>query len=118
MYTLQNNHLTVDILDPVADQARFGTRYCTGGYIFQITDAQHGPLLTGPTYPDSFNWLDGQGIPDAFNLGPLRLATATNPRALIMGIGMCDLAQNNVQLYSYLLSHLGQSAHLFVGAVF
>src|SRR3954454_18157206 len=71
MYTLTSESLEVSILDPLADQGRFGTRYCTGGYIFQITDRRHGALLSGPTYPDSFNWFDGQGIPDALNLSPL-----------------------------------------------
>src|ERR1700712_640061 len=96
MYTLKNANLEVSILDPVADQARFGTRYCTGGYIFQIVDAQHGDLLSGPTYPDSFNWFDGQGIPDAFNLSPLRAPDDTGTTALIIGIGLCDLVGNKV----------------------
>ncbi len=97
MYTLANDELEVAILDPLSDQARFGTRYCTGGYIFQITDARHGPLLTGPTYPESFNWFDGQGIPDAFNLQPLREPLAADPLALIIGIGVCDVQHNQVK---------------------
>ena len=88
--------LRVNILDPHRDQDRFGVRYCTGGYIFQVEDTQHGPLLSGPTYPHSFNWFDGQGIPDAFNLRPLQLPDSTNPQALIIGIGMCDLEQKRV----------------------
>ena len=96
MYALANQSLTVSILDPQADQARFGTRYCTGGYIFQVEDARLGPLLSGPTYPESFNCFDGQGIPDAFNLGPLREATATDALALVIGVGLCDLVQNQV----------------------
>src|SRR4026208_1564929 len=81
MYTLTSEFLEVSILDPLADQERFGTRYCTGGYIFQIMDRRHGALLSGPTYPDSFNWFDGQGIPDAFNLSPLSEPTpGPNPR--------------------------------------
>src|SRR5262245_49107041 len=91
MYTLTNESLEVSILDPLADQERFGTRYCTGGYIFQIEDRRHGALLSGPTYPDSFNWFDGQGIPDAFNLSPLREPATSDPAALIIGIGVCDL---------------------------
>ncbi|MFN8441684.1 MAG: hypothetical protein U0175_12975 [Caldilineaceae bacterium] len=96
MFTLQNHQLAVEVLDPVADKERFGTRYCTGGYIFQVHDATHGPLLTGPTYPASFNWFDGQGIPDAFNLSPLR-NMENDPLALILGIGVCDLKSNTIQ---------------------
>ncbi len=40
MITLANDSLEVQFLDPVADRARFGVRYCTGGYIFQVRDAQ------------------------------------------------------------------------------
>ena len=90
MLTLKNSQLTVEILDPVADQARFGTRYCTGGYIFQVHDTACGPLLSGPTYPDSFNWFDGQGIPDAFNLSPLK-TSESEPVGLILGVGLCKL---------------------------
>jgi hypothetical protein len=97
MYTLTSEALEVSILDPVADQERFGTRYCTGGYIFQIEDRRHGALLSGPTYPDSFNWFDGQGIPDAFNLSPLREPDAPEADALIVGIGVCDLRDNQVR---------------------
>lgn len=96
MYSLKNNALEVAVLDPIADQERFGTRYCTGGYIFQITDAHVGDLLSGPTYPDSFNWFDGQGIPDAFNLSPLHEPAMPGPVALIIGIGLCDLQANRV----------------------
>ena len=71
-------------------------RYCTGGYIFQVQDATHGPLLSGPTYPDSFNWFDGQGIPDAFNLSPLK-TSESDPVALVLGIGLCDLTANTIQ---------------------
>jgi len=98
MYTLANDALTVTVLDPLADQERFGTRYCTGGYIFQVDDAQRGPLLSGPNYPaypNGFVPYNGQGIPDAFNLSPLREPTA-GPSALIVGVGQCDLEQNQV----------------------
>jgi hypothetical protein len=72
MFSLENHHLSVHVLDPENDRDRFGTRYNTGGYIFQIEDARHGPLLSGPTYPESFNTFDGQGIPDGFR-NPLRM---------------------------------------------
>ncbi len=97
MYTLANEALEVSILDPIADQDRFGPRYCTGGYIFQITDTKLGPLMSGPTYPNDFNWFDGQGIPDAFHLSPLRDPAATGTLALILGIGICDLAAREVR---------------------
>ncbi|WP_020559575.1 hypothetical protein [Thiofilum flexile] len=96
MYQLTNHELTVDILDPMADQARFGVRYCTGGYIYQVTDDQKGALLTGPTYPDSFNWFDGQGIPDAFNWSPLRQPQGSDSEVYIIGIGRCDLTTKQV----------------------
>jgi len=98
MITLSNGILDVEMLDPRVGRDRFGTRYCTGGYIFQISDKHHGPLLSGPTYPDSFNWFDGQGIPDAFNLGPLN-SSRTPGEALIIGIGVCDLPRKIVQSY-------------------
>jgi hypothetical protein len=99
MYTLANDALEVAILDPVGDQHRFGPRYCTGGYIYQITDARHGELMTGPTYPDSFNWFDGQGIPDAFHLQPLRDPESHDAQALILGIGLCDPVAKEVHDY-------------------
>jgi hypothetical protein len=99
MYTLANDALLVSILDPVADRGRFGVRYCTGGYIFQIADAQVGDLLSGPTYPDSFNWYDGQGIPDAFHLSPLADPAAPDAVALVLGIGLCDLQAKEVRAF-------------------
>ena len=97
MISLENAQLQVELLDPRADRERFGTRYCTGGYIFQITDADHGPLLSGPTYPESFNWFDGQGIPDAFNLSPLLAQSGGD--ALIVGVGICHLEQRVVRAF-------------------
>jgi hypothetical protein len=95
---LKGAGITVQLLDPVADRARFGVRYCTGGYVFQVRDDRHGDLLSGPTYPHDFNWFDGQGIPDAFNLGPL--ASRTDPRdALVIGIGRCDLHERVVRRF-------------------
>jgi len=96
MFTIGNNLLTVTLLDPVKDRDRFGTRYCTGGYIFQIADSEKGDLMSGPTFPESFNVFDGQGIPDAFNQVPLLPRGKAGSEALILGIGLCDLAQDRV----------------------
>ena len=67
MLRLANRELSVELLDPVADAARQGWRYCWGGYIWQIHDAQLGPLLAGPEFPKpdptAFN---GQGLPESF----------------------------------------------------
>ena len=67
MLRLANRELTVELLDPAADAARQGWRYCWGGYIWQIHDAQLGPLLAGPEFPKpaptAFN---GQGLPESF----------------------------------------------------
>lgn len=94
MLKIQNDHLVVEVLDPLSDQAYLGTRYCSGGYIFQVTDRRLGPLLAGPTYPESYNVFDGQGIPDSFNLAPLR--GAEDGQALVLGVGVCDLTDNTV----------------------
>jgi len=66
MYSLSNSELTVSILNPIADRARLGSRYCTGGYIWQVSDARKGELLAGPEYPKEPNTFDGQGAPDFF----------------------------------------------------
>ena len=88
MFTLSNDQLSVKLLDPAIDRARFGARYCTGGYIFQVSDRQLGDLMTGPTFPESFNVFDGQGIPDSFSRAPLR--DPSDPtRALVIGVGLC-----------------------------
>ncbi len=67
MYTLQNDQLTLSLLDPATDTKLLGSRYVAGGYIHQVTDAVHGPLLSGPEYPEPQpNPFNGQGAPDMF----------------------------------------------------
>lgn len=84
--------MTVSVLHPVEEAHLLGTRYCAAGFVFQIDDARHGPLLSGPTYPDSYNLFDGQGIPDAFQP---HLALAGGD-LLGIGIGRIDPARNVV----------------------
>ena len=68
MNILANKELTVEILDPVADVNKIGSRYCTGGYIWQVTDASRGPLLAGPHYPSPTpRVIYGQGAPEMFH---------------------------------------------------
>lgn len=67
MVTLANAELSVQLLDPVADRDRLGSRYCWGGYIWQVFDAEGHALVTGPEWPHPtprpFN---GQGLPESF----------------------------------------------------
>ena len=102
MLALKNDSLTVQVLDPAADMDRLGTRYCTGGFIFQVEDHDGSPargnLLSGPTYPHSYNLFDGQGAPDAFQP---HLVIEQNPdgtpvRVLGIGIGVIDAKANTV----------------------
>lgn len=99
MLVLENPRLKVHVLDPVADRARLGTRYCTAGFVFQVDDLDRGsvPLLSGPTYPDAYNLFDGQGIPDAFQpaLGADRGGTA-----LGIGVGLVDAKAGTVREFA------------------
>ena len=99
MLELVSDTLTVAVLDlrDPADGFANGSRYCTGGYIFQVTDATQGELLTGPAGAvheagNSFDVFNGQGFPDSFNQIPLRdpSAAADDGTALIIGTGLVE----------------------------
>src|SRR6266567_1051673 len=68
MLTLSNDQLVVSILDPVDDRPRLGSRYVTGGYVYDVTDRKLGVVTSGPGYPDEVfpPVFDGQGLPEAF----------------------------------------------------
>ena len=67
MLTLANAELTVDLLDPAAEHARLGPRFCWGGFIWQIHDRNVGALLTGPEWPEANPQPhNGQGLPESF----------------------------------------------------
>jgi hypothetical protein len=64
---LANAELTVDLLDPAAEHARLGPRFCWGGYIWQVHDRDIGALLTGPEWPNPAPTPhNGQGLPESF----------------------------------------------------
>lgn len=93
MLRLANSDLTVELLDPasVADAQRQGTRFCWGGYIWQIRDAAGAPLLAGPEWPlpdpTSFN---GQGLPESFRHAELntgRPLILEDQAGFIIGVG-------------------------------
>eukprot|EP01048_Picozoa_sp_COSAG05_P020342 COSAG05_NODE_3433_length_2066_cov_5.423996_3_plen_166_part_00 len=73
-------------------------RYCTGGYIFQVSDIAQGELLTGPAGAvheegNTFDVFNGQGFPDSFNQAPLKdpARGAGDGTALVIGTGLVDL---------------------------
>ena len=89
MYTLANNDLTVEILDPTGNVDQLGSRYCTGGYIYQIKDNMLGNLLTGPKYPNpDVDVFDGQGAPEVFVTAPNSENSKTGGDVLVIGVGL------------------------------
>lgn len=93
MLTLANRELTLELLDPAsaADAERQGTRFCWGGYLWQIRDHTTAPLLAGPEWPHpdpiAFN---GQGLPESFRhaeLGTGRPLLLEENRGFIIGVG-------------------------------
>jgi hypothetical protein len=87
MLTIKNDHLNVSLLDPQADTHLLGSRYCHGGYIWQIEDNVLGPLLSGPKYPDIPDPFDGQGMPEAFETALSYFPTSIGDTILIIGVG-------------------------------
>jgi hypothetical protein len=98
MLHLTAGGLTADLLDPsdAADQKRLGTRYCWGGYVWQVRDAQAGDLLTGPEWPNPHpSAFNGQGLPESFRhaeFGTGRPLIIEENRGFIIGVG--DVALN------------------------
>jgi hypothetical protein len=100
--SLKNDQLDVSILHPVEDRERLGSRYCVGGYVYQVTDNKLGDLVSGPGYPSEARppVFDGQGLPEAFR-APLwfGMEESAAPRALppvgtemlVMGVGRVHL---------------------------
>jgi hypothetical protein len=89
MYTIKNKSLSVSILDPIADVSKLGSRYCTGGYIWQITDAKKGALLAGPHYPSPTPpAFDGQGAPDMFHQPVGAEGTPVGGKVMCIGVGL------------------------------
>jgi hypothetical protein len=89
MFKLENSQLSVNILDPVADKHLLGSRYCAGGYIFQVKDRTKGDLLAGPTFPDNgYNTFDGQGAPEVFLTALNEDEAKVGEDVVVLGVGV------------------------------
>ncbi len=87
MYILKNDELDIQIIDPDKDRELLGSRYCTGGYVFQVKDLNKGNLFSGPTFPDDFNVFDGQGAPEVF-VTALNEQCEVGNDVYVLGVGL------------------------------
>ena len=88
MLTLASASLRVELLDPRAELARLGARYCSGGYVWQVHDERHGPLLAGPCFPEPDPPVfDGQGAPEVFELALGQHAAKVGDEVYVLGVG-------------------------------
>ena len=86
---LNNDVLSVHLIDPVSDFDRLGPRFCTGGYIYQVDKKGVGPLLAGPYYPaENPPVSDGQGLPEVFQATLLKDDISDGDPIIIFGVGL------------------------------
>jgi hypothetical protein len=86
--TLENADLLVKILDPAVDAAKLGSRYCSGGYVWQVMHAEHGELLSGPRFPDPAPPVfDGQGLPEVFETALGQDRAKVGEDVWVIGVG-------------------------------
>lgn len=91
MITIKNNFLTAELLDPVGDFEKTGSRYCVGGYVWQIYDKIGRSLLSGPKFPDNFPPVfDGQGMPEAFEIPLGGGDCAVGENVCVIGVGLVE----------------------------
>jgi hypothetical protein len=89
MLKLENSELGLELIDPRADKKLLGSRYCSGGYIFQVKDKRNRALFAGPTYPDGkFNSFDGQGAPEVFLTALNEENAKVGEDVVVLGVGV------------------------------
>jgi len=102
MIRLRSDILSLDLLDPrdVQDQAKLGSRYCAGGYIWQVYDADESPLLSGPHYPSAVPPVfDGQGMPDMFETPLGGENVAIGGQVCVIGVGSVEKSSGVVPFH-------------------
>jgi len=88
MLYLTNHLLKISILHPEKDLQYLGSRYCRGGYIWQLDSVEYGPLFSGPQYPDAYPPVfDGQGIPDVFETALGYSIAKVGENVHVIGVG-------------------------------
>lgn len=93
MFTFANEALAAEMLDPGDDRDRLGPRYCWGGYLHQLRDADGRDLLSGPEYPGRPTAYNGQGAPEVFCYQNYRTKEWMNVEGdigIILGIGTIE----------------------------
>lgn len=90
MITIANSELQVSLLDPATETSRLGSRYVSGGYIWQAEDLQRGPLFGGAQFPDEPESFNGQGAPEVFQFTCFRSETEIPEKRLIIGVGTVE----------------------------
>jgi hypothetical protein len=89
MIEIANKELSVQVIDPVKDISLIGSRYCIGGYIFQVQDKALGSLLSGPRFQNEpYNVFDGQGAPEVFEIALNQDSAKVNDDVLVIGVGL------------------------------
>ena len=103
MIRIQSDVLSLDLLDPRdgGDLAKLGSRYCAGGYIWQIYDEYTGqPLLSGPCYPSAAPPVfDGQGMPDMFETPLGGEDCPIGGQVCVIGVGLVEKSSGIVPFH-------------------